>query len=101
MGSSLVIPEADEKIAKCTKTFRLTPKEVSDFFMLFMKFDKQKQGLVSLDDIFEHCELSRNDFTVPTRGIYITSQKARTLTYLTFQLTYILTYLHYILTYLH
>ena len=63
MGSALVVPEADEKIAKATKTFRLTQKEISDFFMLFMKFDKQKIGLVSLDQIFEHCELHRNDYT--------------------------------------
>ena len=59
----MVIPEADEKLSKATKTFRLTQKEISDFFMLFIKFDKQKIGLVSLDDIFESCELHRNDFT--------------------------------------
>lgn len=59
----MVIPEADEKLSKATKTFRLTQKEISDFFMLFIKFDKQKIGLVSLDDIFESCELRRNDFT--------------------------------------
>ena len=63
MGSALVIPEADEKISKATKTFRLTQKEISDLFMLFIKFDKQKIGLVSLDDIFDSCELHRNDFT--------------------------------------
>ena len=63
MGSAMVIPEADEKLSKATKTFRLTQKEISDFFMLFIKFDKQKIGLVSLDDIFESCELHRNDFT--------------------------------------
>lgn len=59
----MIIPEADEKLSKATKTFRLTQKEISDFFMLFIKFDKQKIGLVSLDDIFESCELHRNDFT--------------------------------------
>ena len=63
MGGAMIVPEADEKITKATKTFRLTQKEISDLFMVFLKLDKQRIGLVKLEDLFIYCELTRNNFT--------------------------------------
>jgi hypothetical protein len=37
MGGKIVVPEADANIAKCVKSFHLTPKDISDFWKIFQK----------------------------------------------------------------
>jgi Ca2+-binding EF-hand superfamily protein len=63
MGGAMIIPEADEKINKAIKTFRLTQKEISDLFMVFLKLDKQKIGFINLDDLWKMCELTGSMYT--------------------------------------
>lgn len=63
MGAKIVIPEADANITKVIRNFHLTPKDISDFWKLFQKLDKEKTGLVSLTIIFKEFEMERNLFT--------------------------------------
>ena len=63
MGGKLVIPEADANITKVIRNFKLTPKDISDFWKLFQKLDKEKTGLVPLNVIFKAFEMERNLFT--------------------------------------
>ncbi len=37
MGGKIVVPEADLNISKAIKNFKLSPKDVSDFWKLFQK----------------------------------------------------------------
>ena len=48
MGGKIVLPEVDPNINKVIKNFRFTPKDISDFWKIFQKLDKQKTGLVPL-----------------------------------------------------
>jgi len=63
MGAKLVLPEADANLTKCIKNFKLTPKDISDFWQRFQKLDKKKTGLVSLNHIFKSIEMERNLLT--------------------------------------
>ena len=70
MGGAMIVPEADEKITKAIKTFRLTQKEVSDLFMVFMRLDRQKIGLINLDDLWRMCELTKSDYTEAVLDVF-------------------------------
>ena len=63
MEGKIVVPEADANIAKCVKSFHLTPKDISDFWKIFQKLDKEKTGLVSLLAIFKSFKYERNLIT--------------------------------------
>jgi hypothetical protein len=63
MGGALILPEADERMAKTIKTFKLTQKEISDLFKVFQKLDKEKLGVLKLEALFEACEEKRSSFT--------------------------------------
>eukprot|EP00598_Pedospumella_elongata_P007760 CAMPEP_0184985514 /NCGR_PEP_ID=MMETSP1098-20130426/14154_1 /TAXON_ID=89044 /ORGANISM="Spumella elongata, Strain CCAP 955/1" /LENGTH=409 /DNA_ID=CAMNT_0027509603 /DNA_START=91 /DNA_END=1320 /DNA_ORIENTATION=+ len=63
MGGKIVLPEVDPNINKVIKNFRFTPKDISDFWKIFQKLDKQKTGLVPLAAIFKKIEQERNLIT--------------------------------------
>jgi Ca2+-binding EF-hand superfamily protein len=63
MGGKIVVPEADANIAKCVKNFHLTPKDISDYWKIFQKLDKEKTGLVPLQVIFKSFKCERNLIT--------------------------------------
>jgi hypothetical protein len=38
MGGKIVVPEADMNINRVVKAFKLTPKDISDFWKLFQRW---------------------------------------------------------------
>jgi Ca2+-binding EF-hand superfamily protein len=63
MGGRLVLPEADEKMLTCIKTFKLKPRDIASIFKYFQKLDKMKTGLINLDDFFNNIEEKRSLYT--------------------------------------
>eukprot|EP01031_Cornospumella_fuschlensis_P031398 gene31398-37952_t len=63
MGGKIVVPEPDVNIRKVIKNFHFNPKDISDFWKLFQKLDKDKTGLVALNVIFKSFEMERNLLT--------------------------------------
>eukprot|EP01039_Chlorochromonas_danica_P010615 gene10615-11763_t len=63
MGGKIVVPEPDANIRKVVKNFFFTPKDISDFWKIFQRLDKEQSGLVPLSNIFKSFEMERNLFT--------------------------------------
>lgn len=63
MGGKVVVPESDSNITKVIKNFHLSPKDVSAFWKIFQKLDREKSGLVSLNYLFKSIETNRNLLT--------------------------------------
>lgn len=63
MGSRGSVPEPDDRMKRAILLGNLSPKEVKSFFILFRKYDKEKNGFAKLSTIFEAIEEKRTVFT--------------------------------------
>lgn len=63
MGGNVSVPEADENTKKAMVLAYLKPKEIKWLYKCFKKFDKDKIGLVKLNEWFESMEEERTVFT--------------------------------------
>ena len=63
MGTAMVLPEVDEKMNVAIKTFMFKPEEIVPFMKIFQKLDREKTGLVKLEDLFKFIEMQRNVYT--------------------------------------
>ena len=59
----MVVPEADAKLQRAIKVFFFTPEEIATFWKSFQKIDRDKSGIIKLDDLFHYCEMKRNVYT--------------------------------------
>ena len=74
MGGAIVLPEADEYIQKCISSYNMTPKEISKFYKMFQRMDKNKTGYVKIDLIMKKAEWQRNlmtDCILELLGTYV------------------------------
>ena len=63
MGGTMVVPEADAKLQRAMKVFFFTTDEIAIFWKSFQKIDRDKTGIIKLDDLFQYCEMKRNVYT--------------------------------------
>jgi Ca2+-binding EF-hand superfamily protein len=63
MGQAQVLPEADARMQRAIKVYFYSPKEVAKFYKCFQKVDKDKQGIIKLEDLFHHIDMKRNVYT--------------------------------------
>jgi hypothetical protein len=63
MGSRGSVPEPDDRMKRAILLGNLTPKEVKGFYLIFRKYDKEKNGWAKLNTIFEAIEEKRTVFT--------------------------------------
>lgn len=85
MGGQIVMPAPDPRMEKTIRTFLMNPvgepeifearifhrcaiytyhsADVSKFYKIFTKLDKDKIGLISINNFFKFCEMERNIYT--------------------------------------
>ncbi len=52
MGNRFAVPETDDTIANCIKTYQLTKHDIRGLWEGFLKIDKMHVGMISLNDLF-------------------------------------------------
>jgi hypothetical protein len=63
MGAAQVLPEPDAKMQRAIKVYFYNVKEIGLFWKCFGTVDKDKSGIIRLEDLFHYCDMKRNVYT--------------------------------------